>query len=160
MQPLQKKAVLISMTMLLGVFLVVGGCTTSKKPMPTPGTPSTPRVTTPSPTYPTQIANRVATEAKNVKGVRQATALISGKIIYVGLDLESNLNKKGSIEVEKMVLERVKKLEPSYTVSVSSDIDTVTRIKKVAQGIAQGKPISSFKNEIENIGKRITPKTK
>lgn len=155
-----KRIVFIPIIMLFTIMLALGGCTTSKKPM-TPSPPAQkPKVTTPAPSYPKATADRVVIEAKKVQGVRGATAVISGRNIYVGLDLNANLSKNKSAEVERTVLDRVKKLEPSYTVSVSADVDTVTRIKNISKGIAQGKPISSFSKEIQNIGTRMKPRMK
>ena len=162
-----KKLLLIMMVCALGLSLLLGGCQTSKKPM----TPSyqKPNVTSPTPTTPTptpttmntnQMAMKATTEAKMVTGVRNATAVITGKTMYIGLDLNANLDKTKSAAVAKEVLNKVKKMEPSYTVMVSSDIDTVTRIKKVSQGMAAGKPLSSFSKEIQNIGTRMIPKVK
>jgi len=145
--------------------LLLTGCQTSKKPYtPTPTTKK-PYVTTPTPNTTNTSTNKQATmqaaaEAQKVSGVRSATAVISGKMLYVGLDLNANLEKTKSAMVEKEVLNKVKKLYPNYTVMVSSDIDTVTRIKKVAQGIAAGKPLSSFSKEIQDIGTRMTPSAK
>ncbi len=166
-----KKILLIMMVCSIAFSLLLGGCQTSKKPMtPTP-TSEKPYMTTPAPntTNNTNTTNsasnkqatmKVAAEAKKVSGVRSATAVISGKMIYIGLDLNANLEKTKSAMVEKEVLDMVKKQYPNYTVMVSSDIDTVTRIKKVSQGIAAGKPLSSFSNEIQDIGTRMTPRAK
>ena len=164
-----KKLLLIMMVCALGLSLLLGGCQTSKKPMtPTPTkpltqkpyvtTPSSPNMTTSSDTK--QITMKAASEAKTVSGVRSATVVISGKMMYIGLDLNANLEKTKSAMVEKEVLSKVKKMNPTYTVMVSSDIDTVTRIKKVAQGIAAGKPLTSFSKEIQDIGTRMTPSVK
>lgn len=178
-----KSILLVLITILIGISLVIGGCsTTAKKPAEnytktpaTPKTPTTPQVVkkpvqtlpntpvtpnTTSTAYPKDVANRVADAAGKVEGVNKATAVVSGKVIYVGLDLKSNLGKMTSAEIEKKVMDKVKNMESGYTVSVTSDIDTVTRIKNVAMGITQGKPISSFKNELENINTRLTPKSK
>lgn len=166
-----KKILLIMMVCTIAFSLLLGGCQTSKKPMtPTPTTKK-PYVTTPTPnttnrtnttnmTANKQATMQAAAEAKKVSGVRSATAVISGKMLYVGLDLNANLEKTKSAMVEKEVLTKVKKLYPNYTVMVSSDIDTVTRIKKVSQGIAAGKPLSSFSKEIQDIGTRMTPRVK
>ncbi len=140
--------------------MVFGGCQAAKKPTPTPATPAAPRVVTPAPTYPRNVADRVAAEAKKVKNVRSATIVISGKNIYLGLDLNANIEKSKRAAVEKTVLDRVKQMEPNYTIHVTSDADTVTRIKKVAQGIAGGKTISSFDREIREIANRIKPKNR
>ncbi|GBF33567.1 hypothetical protein DCCM_2670 [Desulfocucumis palustris] len=146
---------------MLGASLIFGGCSAAKKPAtPAPGAPTTPRATTPATDAAGQVADRVTAEAKKVKDVRGATAVVSGKNIYLGLNLQSNIEREKRADVEKTVLDRVKNIEPNYTVSISSDADTVTRIKKVAEGIAQGKPISSFDRELKEIGNRIQPKTK
>lgn len=162
-----KKPILIMMIGILGLCMLVAGCQTSKKPTtPQPTTPTNqkPYSTTPDTKMTTantkQIAMKAENEAKRVSGVRNATAVIAGKTMYIGLDLDANLEKTKSAMVEKEVLNKVKKMQPSYTVMVSSDIDTVTRIKKVAQGIASGKPLTSFSNEIKDIGTRMTPRTK
>jgi YhcN/YlaJ family sporulation lipoprotein len=165
---------LLFITLLIGLSLITAGCSSyTKKPtLPTSNTqePSTtvtpdnstaaPNATSPAPTYPTEVANRAATEANKVTGVNKATAIVSGKTIFVGLDLKANIDKQKSAAIEKAVLDQVKKVESGYTVMVTSDIDTVTRIKNVAQGVAQGKPLSSFTNEITNITTRLTPKIK
>jgi YhcN/YlaJ family sporulation lipoprotein len=174
---ISKQILLMFIILLIGGCLVAGGCAkTSNKPMPAPTAPApstptpaptptptptpTPNVTTPTPTYPTDVSNRVAMEAGKVAGVDKATAIVSGKMIYIGLDLKANLDKTKSAAAEKNVMDQVKNIEPGYTVIVTSDVDTVTRIKNVAQGIAQGQPLSSFTNEIANIGTRLTPKIK
>ena len=155
-----KIAILLPLTVLLGASLIFGGCAAKKPLTPTPGTPTTPRATTPAPSAARQVADRVAAEAEKVKDVRAASAVASGKNIYLGLDLESNIERGKRADVEKTVLDRVKKIEPNYTVSITSDADTVARIKKVAKGIAQEVPISSFDREIREIGNRIKPKVK
>lgn len=164
-----KKILLLPATLFLGAALLFGGCTTpAKKPLeptqpaPTaPANPATPNnITNQNQNYPRDVADRVVKEANRVEGVQGSSAVISGKNIYLGLDLNANLEKNKSAEVERKVLDRVKKTEPNYTVMVSSDVDTVTRIKKVGQGISQGQPISSFTKEIKDIGNRIQPRTR
>ena len=158
-----RKLLLIMMVLILGVCLLLEGCTSAKKPYtPTPQTTKKTETVTPNPatTNTPQVAKRSAAEANKVTGVSKATVLITGKTMYIGLDLNANLGQAKVVEVEKTVLSRVKKTEPSYTIMVTSDVDTVTRIKKVSQGIAQGTPISSFSKELQDIGSRIKPRVK
>ena len=158
-----RKLIITMMVLMLSACLLLVGCTSAKKPVtPTPQTTKQPQVTTPAPTNTntTQIANRSAEEANKVDGVNQATAVITGKTMYIGLDVDANLGKDKVAKVEETVLSRIKKMEPNYTIMVASDADTVTRIKNVAQGIAQGKPISSFNKEFQDIDSRITPRAK
>jgi len=149
------------MVLLLGLSLLAGGCTTAKKPLTTPAPQSDNKtqVKVPATMDSQQLAKKVAAEAGKVEGVTSATAIVSVKRIYIGLDLKANLEKSRVAAVEKMVLDRIKTMEPGYTVVVSSDVDTVTRIKNVAQGLAQGKPLSSFSREIQAIDSRLTPRT-
>ncbi|GAB6181961.1 hypothetical protein JCM14036_32800 [Desulfotomaculum defluvii] len=157
-----KNLTLLSLTLLLGTSLVFGGCTAAKKPLdPTQQVPAKPNNnTTQNQNYPQDLADRVVNEANQVEGVQGSTAVISGKRIYLGLDLNANLETTHSAQIEQNVTDRVKNIDQNYTVIVTSDIDTVTRIKKIGQGISQGKPISSFNEEFEDINTRLTPRTK
>lgn len=163
---LSGKLTLILLSLLIASLLIIGGCsTTAKKPYQqdpaSPPGPAKTNVKTPAAdnNY-RQMANRVDTAADKVNGVSDATVVVSGKMIYVGLDLDANLGLMTSTDVEKAVTNKIKNMEPNYTVYVASDADTVTRIKNVAEGITQGKPLSSFENELKNIGNRIKPSMK
>lgn len=152
------------------LFATLGvGCTPAKKPAPAPAprTAPAPRITpapAKKPAMPTtsadmhKLATKLASEAAKVPGVKKATVALSGTDAYVGLDLKSGVTGKKTDAVKKDVVNRVKKADKRLTnVYVSTDIDTVTRIKKVANGIGQGKPLSSFANELAEIGRRIVP---
>lgn len=158
-----KKLLLWPVTILLGTALVFGGCAAAKKPMPDQQTPATPNnmVTNDNANknYPMDVVDKAVKEANKVEGVKGSTAVIAGRNLYLGLDLNANLEKNGSAQVEENVKSRVKSIFPNYTVMVTSDIDTVTRIKRVGQGIEQGKPLSSFAEEIEEIANRLSPRT-
>ncbi len=158
-----RKLILMIMVSMLGACLLLAGCNVAKKPYtPTPQTSKKTEITTPTPTTTNamQVANRSAAEANKVAGVNKATAVITGKNMYIGLDLNAKLGKDKVAAVEKTVLSQVKKMEPSYTIIVTSDVDTVTRIKEVSQGVAQGKPISSFSKELQDINTRTKPMVK
>lgn len=158
-----QKILIIMMVLMLGTSLLLAGCTSAKKPVtPTPQTTKKTETVTPNPTTTnaTQVAKRSAAEANKVAGVNEATAVVTGKTMYIGLDVDANLDKNKVAELEKTVLNRIKESEPTYTIMVTSDADTVTRIKNVAQGVVQGKPISSFSKELQDIDSRITPRAK
>lgn len=160
------KKLLIGIT--LALFLCAGfatGCSPARKPAPsptrtTPSTPSTPSAPAKKITRTTtdkQKAERAAKEATKVPGVRKATVVISGRTAFIGLDLSA---KEGTAttKVKSDVAKRVKAAEPSLTtVNVTSDPDLVTRLRKVAEGIKSGKPVSSFSSELTEIGRKIKP---
>jgi len=43
------------------------------------------------------------------------------------------------------------------TVYVMEDADTFTRMKEIGEDIANGKPVSGFAEELENMFVRVTP---
>jgi YhcN/YlaJ family sporulation lipoprotein len=149
----------------IGFSLLLAGCQTSQKPttpQPNPQTTQKTYMTSPdkSMTSTTAETRQIAMKAEKADGVRDATALVAGKSMYIGLALEADLGQDKADMTENSVLNNVKNMDPSYKIMVSSDIDTVTRIKRVAQGIAAGRPLTSFSNEIKDIGTRMTPKSK
>jgi len=176
---LPRKLIILFIMVFLTSSLFVSGCSTSKKPLP--NTTNKPQITAPTPTTPNtnnpgttsnsgtntttttsskQVTDMAVKEANMVTGVRGATAVVLVKNLYVGLDLDANLQNTMTTNIEKSVLNRVKKAEPNYTVVVTSDMDTVTRLKGIAKGVAQGKPISSFQTEFNTINSRMKTMTK
>lgn len=168
-----KSVLIMFITLLIGVSLFAGGCGSyAKKPAPNPApstpmtptdispAPMTPNATSPAPTSTMEVANKASMEAGKVMGVNMATAIVSDKTIYIGLTLNANGDKTKSAAVEKNVMDKVKSMEPGYTVMVTSDMNTVASIKTVAEGVAQGKPMSSFTKEMDMIMMKINPKGK
>lgn len=150
------------------------GCQPAKKPIPAPAPPSktTPKMTPtpakkpmvqPMPTTSPEmhkLATKLAAQAATAPGVKKATVVLTNTVAYVGLDLKANIEGSKTETIKKEVADKVKMADKRLTkVYVSTDIDTVTRIKKAAEGIGKGKPISSFANELSEIGRRIIPKT-
>jgi len=103
------------------------------------------------PGTPKETANLVETEAGKVEGVNKATALVSDKTIYVGLELKDENNQQQTTAIEQSVLDRTAYLEPDYNIGVSSDKAIVRKIKDVAMSFSQGNPLSNYSNEIMQI---------
>ncbi len=158
----KKFSILILSLFVMSLF-IFSGCSAARKPGPTQTAPNQ----TQTNTNLTQTdkasmdkAARIAREADMVSGVKRSTVVVAGDKAYIGLDINSNIEKNKTIAVEDEVIKKIKGVEPSIkTVYVSSDVAWVTRIKKVSQGISSGKPISSFTSELGEIGRRITPRT-
>ncbi|MBF7081779.1 YhcN/YlaJ family sporulation lipoprotein [Desulfallas sp. Bu1-1] len=142
--------------LVLSIFIFSGCSAAARKPAPTEPAPNQARTGNVA----NEKAQRIAREADRVKWVKSSTVVVAGNKAYVGLDINANIEKSQTKEVEKAVINRIKNLEPTIkTVYVSSDPDIVTRIKKVSRGIAQGKPVTSFARELTEIGRRVTPRT-
>ncbi len=164
-----KHRLLVLIALLIVVNLVIIGCSiTAEKPAQPmlPTTPIPPQNASPTPmaksplnpASPMEAANQAVTEARKVMGVNGASAFVADKIIYIGLDLRENSDKHQSVVIEKNVMNSIISLNSGYTAKVTSDMDTVKLIKTVAQGIAQGRSISNFKNEVNDITIKMTPK--
>lgn len=131
------------------LFTAVIGCSPAKKPQTPSQKPATMN---------TSESSRVAKSIDTISGVNNSTVVLSGNTAYVGLDLKANVEKSKTKTIEKEASNKVRKSVPRIkTVFVSSDVDTVTRLKKVSSGIAAGKPVSSFTEELSEIGRRVTP---
>ncbi|MDN5347257.1 MAG: hypothetical protein PWP65_821 [Clostridia bacterium] len=157
----------------LGILLLAAGCTLARKPAPPAPPPSrTAPAPAPSPPAPAQkplptspteahrLAAKLADEAQKTPGVKAATVVLSGNTAFVGLDLKSEVEASRTSAIKKEVVDRLKRAEPRLTtVSVTSDPDTVARIKKVAEGIRGGRPVTDFTRELAEIARRITPST-
>lgn len=100
---------------LLTLFLstcLITGCTPARKPAPRP------TKTAPTPTDRTKMtpdkqrADRIAREATQIKGVRKAVVVVSGKTAFIGLDLETR-EGAASKRVKDQVARRVTTAEPS-----------------------------------------------
>jgi len=161
-KPLLKR-VLFLVTLVFFVLGALGGCA-ARKPAPTPSPPSAPEPSAarkPLPTDPreaSRLAERLAREAAAVPGVNKATVVLSGSTAYVGLNLKAGTEAARTNAIKRDVAGRVKKAEPRLTrVLVTTDADTVTRLNRVASGVAKGKPVSAFADEMREIDRRMTP---
>jgi YhcN/YlaJ family sporulation lipoprotein len=179
-----KKTLIIISTLILSFSLALSGCSTSKKPAPKPAPPAkmTPRPQTPTPQVPTPekdrnpvtpapnrkpatpahtLASKLAQAAEEVEGVKAATVVVTGSTVMIGLETEPGIEDEQTQKIKNKVVEEVKRADNSIkTVSITTDPNLITRLKKIAQGIKDGKPISSFTDELAEITRRMTPKTK
>lgn len=164
MKIFRKKTILAGM-LVLGVMLATG-CTALQKPAPqNPPGVQVPETAAPSqepmPTDPAEVNNMVTKltdTAARVPGVNRSTVVIAGTTAYVGVDEKAGLEKGETERIKRDVSNEVKKAEPRLTaVYVSSDPDMTTRLRRIADGIAAGQPVSAFDNELAEIAKRLSP---
>lgn len=164
-----KKLLTIS-TLFLSLLLAFSGCSMSQKPSQKPAPPAkiAPRpqdnTTMPNkkPASPAHTqASKLAQAAEEVNGVKAATVVVTGTTAMVGLETEPGIEDEKTEKIKKQVIEEIKRADSSIkTVSVTTDPNLITRLKKIADGIKQGRPISSFTDELAEITRRMTPKTK
>lgn len=163
-----RRLYLAIVTLLVLATFISAGCRPARKPTPPPATPTRPVTPAPArkplPTDPrelSRLASRLASEAARVPGVNKATVVLAGSTAYVGLDLKAGLARGAVDRTKRDVATRLKRAEPRLTrVMVTTDPDTYTRIRRVQEGIAKGKPLSAFTSELREINRRVTPETR
>jgi YhcN/YlaJ family sporulation lipoprotein len=140
---------------LLIVLLALFSCSMTKEAPPEATPPPTPAYLLPNtPGEAHDLSKRLARVAESVPEVKHATVVVTHTTAIVGLDLKS-VNDED--EVFKEVAARLDKEDARiHTVRVTSNKETVERIKQVAGGIADGKPVSEFSREIVDIMRETT----
>lgn len=158
----QKRLCALVISLIFVFSMMIGGCAPSKKPLlPNPAPVPTKNNVIPTRTNANAKADKIAREVDKVAGVKKCTVVVSGRTAYLGIDLAANIDKSKTKAVENAATTKCKKADSTIkTVLVTSDVDTVIRLKKIYNGITVGKPISSFTRELGEIGRRISPKIK
>ncbi|MGC7879765.1 YhcN/YlaJ family sporulation lipoprotein, partial [Desulforudis sp. 1190] len=106
------------------------------------------------------LAKRLASKAAAVPGVEDAVVVLFGTNAYVGLNMEPNQEGRTK-EAEREAAMQVKRADDRIRrVLVTSDPDLVTRLNRIARGIANGRPASVFVDEFSTLNKRMTPVTR
>lgn len=103
-------------------------------------------------------ADRIANEVTKHNEVRSATVVITENTALVGVNLTSGTKGELNAEIKRQIEDAVKKADNGIErVSVTADPDLFTRIENIAKDIGQGRPLSGFGQEVEEIIRRITP---
>ncbi len=149
----------VLVSVLIMGMLLTAGCGAARKPVPQNAPNGVSQ--SPMPTSPDQV-NKIAEDlsgvAARVPGVNSATVVITGTTAYVGVDQKAGLEQSETDRIKQDTTDEVKKAEPRLTmVFVSSDPDIVTRLRRVADGVAAGQPVSSFADELNEIARRLSP---
>jgi YhcN/YlaJ family sporulation lipoprotein len=97
--------------------------------------------------------------ARRIPGVEGSTVVLAGKTALVGVDLAHTISGSKIDSVKHSVKEAVERTDGGYRVVVIADVDLVSRLREVASGIQQGRPVSAFTDEIADILSRLLPET-
>ncbi len=153
------KVMVMAVVIILGIMLSAG-CNAAQKPAPQ-GQPNAQAPQEPMPTGAEElnaIASRLSSAAADVQGVNGATIVLAGTTAYAGIDEKAGLEEGETDRIKRNVSSEMKKVEPRLTaVYVSSDPDIITRLQRVAGGVAAGQPVSAFANELTEIANRLSP---
>ena len=105
-----------------------------------------------------KIAKAVTSDIAQVKDSR---VVISEHMAYVSVSIDKTADTAESAALKDEISNVVKKTDTEIeTVYVMEDADTFTRMKEIGNDIANGKPVSGFVEELENMFVRVTPSAK
>lgn len=159
---MKKRFVWLTAACLIALLLFVPACSAQKRPGPVQPAPDQTQPMTPAqPSQESVKADNIAQKVNQIKDVNSSTVVLADTRAWVGIDLKANAGVNLTDQVKNEVANTVKTEDPSIqTVYVTADVDTVTRLKAMANDIKSGKPVSGFVNELQNIGQRIMPSAK
>ncbi len=102
-----------------------------------------------------KIAKAVTSDIAQVKDSR---VVISERMAYVSVEIDKTADTAESATLKDEISNVVKKTDTEIeTVYVMEDADTFTRMKEIGEDIAEGKPVSGFLEELQNMFVRVTP---
>jgi YhcN/YlaJ family sporulation lipoprotein len=105
----------------------------------------------------TDAASDIANTVNRIPGVERAAVLLTGKTALVGVDLASNITGSKIDTIKYSVKEAAERSGKGYHAIVTADIDTVTRVRAMINGMRNGKPVSTVSDEIADIVSRLVP---
>ncbi|MEN6388949.1 MAG: YhcN/YlaJ family sporulation lipoprotein [Syntrophomonas sp.] len=135
-----KRTLIASLILLIIFSFMMAGCQKAQKPIQPQST---------------GVVNQAVAEAQKVPGVSKATAFEANNKIYMGLETTSNMTRQEAAALEEKVMNQVKGVNSSYTPLVTSEKETVAKIRDVSSGITGGRPVAMFNNDIADIEARI-----
>ena len=100
-------------------------------------------------------AERMANLAAKIKGVDDATVVISGRNAYVGLDLEDQVQTRNSTAVESQVNRTLRKFANRYDIRITSDADTFGRLRDIGDGVRNGTPLDRYQTDFRDFDNRF-----
>ena len=94
----------------------------------------------------------------DIGAVKDARVIISDKMAYVSVSITETAGADTAKTLKEEVGQVVKKTDTAIEdVYVMEDADTFTRMKEMVDDIADGKPVSGFIEELDNMFTRVMP---
>lgn len=104
-----------------------------------------------------QVARRLAKTAVEVPDVHDATAIVLGNYVAVGIDVDKDLDRSRVGVIKYSVAEALKHDPYGKQALVIADADGVERLRGVGQKISEGHPIEAMTDELSQIVARYMP---
>lgn len=104
-----------------------------------------------------KTADRLVSIALQDPNVVDATAVVLGKYAVVGIDLPANLDSTGTGSIKYSIAQALKKDPHGANAIVTSDPDTMQRLREMAASIRAGHPVKGIADELAEMVNRLMP---
>lgn len=104
-----------------------------------------------------ETADRLVSLALKDPNVIDATAVVVGNYAIVGIDLPANMNSTSVGSIKYAVAQALKKDPKGANAIVTSDADTMQRLREMGAAIRAGKPIRGIADELSDMVNRLMP---
>ncbi|AOY77440.1 YhcN/YlaJ family sporulation lipoprotein [Clostridium formicaceticum] len=103
-------------------------------------------------------ADRIVNEVVRMEEVRSASVVIFENTALVGVTLTDDTDGEINRDIEKKIEDTARQADRSIErVAVTADPDLFQRIRDISREAGEGRPLSGFGREIEEIFRRIVP---
>lgn len=103
------------------------------------------------------VSERLEQIATSIPQVESANCVVFGNTAVVGINLPPDMDRSKIGTIKLSVAEALKKDPYGVNAIVTADMDMAARLRKVRDGIANGRPVSGFTEEMAEIIGRIMP---
>lgn len=104
-----------------------------------------------------EISKHLVSLATSIPHVNDAAAVVLGRYAFVGIDVDSKINRTEVGSIKYSVAEALKKDPNGAHSIVVADPDTTQRLKNISGEIKRGKPIQGIMNELAEVAGRLMP---
>ncbi|UOQ43172.1 YhcN/YlaJ family sporulation lipoprotein [Halobacillus salinarum] len=104
-----------------------------------------------------QLAQHLAKLATDVPDVHDATAVVLGKYVAVGIDVDKDLDRSRVGVIKYSVAEALRHDPYGKQAVVIADADGVERLRGIGEKMSKGQPINALTDELSQIVARYMP---
>jgi len=175
-----KKKIIIVLCLVMMFAILATGCRPAERPAPEPnvndelrestdgmdtrgggGAPNMDREGTPGTTAEegnlSARADKIVDAVTNLDEVKSATVVITDNTALIGVMLTRNTDEVAT-DLKDKIEDVVKQTDREIDrVAVTANPDLITRIRNIADETGEGRPLSGFGREVEEILRRIIP---
>lgn len=103
-----------------------------------------------------EIANQASEKITQLDGVSQANVLVTRRNAYVAAAMDTNRQMTG--DIENQIAEQVRSTDPNIqNVYVSTNPEFLDRVNSYVTEAGQGRPVSGFVDQFNELVQRIFP---